>query len=315
MLATPLIESPRLAADLGAHRVIVAAVHMQPTGSFKFWGTRQRLLQLSPGERERGVVAFSSGNFAQALAAAGSATGTPVTIVMPDDAPPEKLAGAEAHGAEVIRSSDSGAGREVAAAEVARRTAQERNLTLLHPFDDAQLVAGHTQLCAAMLAELARNDIEPGVFICPVGGGGLVAGLADALNHAGSDAELVAVEPVGFDGLGRSLAAGHIVQAPGGVPTLCDGMMARAPGNVPFEILSARSARSAVLSRTTTDDQVRNAMRFAFSELKLVLEPSGAAGLAAFLSGELEVRNRIITILTTGGNVSLERFAALTRTE
>lgn len=311
----PIFDAPSLARITGRSWFALAALHAQPTGSFKYWGARERLIGLSLARRRRGVVAFSSGNFAQALAAAGSATGIPVTVVMPVDAPAEKVQAARGLGAEVVHSPIRGAGREAGASELASQIAEDRGLTLLHPFDDEALIAGHAQMLRRVFAELARQDRTPDVVVCPVGGGGLAAGTVVALDAAGMNSTLMVVEPVGFDGLGRSLRCGTIVAASGTPGTICDGMMALAPGRAPYEIIADRATRASVISATTSESSVRRAMRRSFTELKLVLEPSGATALAAALEDGVCIAGGSVLVLATGGNVSPERFQEILSAE
>lgn len=301
---TPLLESPVLAAEAGAARLFVKAEGLQRTGSFKLRGALWRLMQLDQAARARGVVAFSSGNFAQGLAAAGRALSVPVTIVMPVDAPETKRRATEALGAEVVLSHHGDAPREVVAAALARDLAAKRGLTLLHPFDDAEVVAGQGTTALECLAQIGEAGAVPDVVASPVGGGGLLGGVSLALRAAHPDVTIWGVEPDGHDGMGRSLRAQDRVAAPGG-PTICDALQAPMPGEVTFAACHAGGVQAVAVN----DGTVRKAMRSAFEELKLVLEPSGAVALAGVLSGAMPVAGKVVLVIASGGNIAFDRFA------
>lgn len=301
---TPCLESPVLAAEAGAARLFVKAEGLQRTGSFKLRGALWRLMQLDPAARARGVVAFSSGNFAQGLAAAGRELGVPVTIVMPVDAPEAKRRATEALGAEVVLSHHGDAPREVVAAALARDLAAERGLTLLHPFDDPEVVAGQGTTALEALAQMAAAGAVPEVVASPVGGGGLLGGVSLAMRAAHPGVAIWGAEPVGHDGMGRSLRAGERVAAPGG-PTVCDALQAPMPGVATFAACRAAGVQGVAVA----DGPVMRAMARAFEELKLVLEPSGAVGLAAVLSGAVPVAGKVVLVIASGGNIAFDRFA------
>lgn len=299
---TPLLESHVLAEECGAARVFVKAEGLQRTGSFKLRGALWRLMQLDAAARARGVVAFSSGNFAQGLAAAGRELSVPVTIVMPVDAPEAKRRATEALGAEVVLSHHGDAPREVVAAAMARDLAAARGLVLLHPFDDPDVIAGQGTAAIEALSQMA--GAVPEVVVCPVGGGGLTGGVALAVRDACPDAAIWGAEPEGHDGMGRSLRAGERVAAAGG-PTVCDALQAPVPGEATFAACRAAGVRGV----TVDDAAVVQAMSRAFEVLKLVLEPSGAVGLAAVLSGAVPVAGRTVLVVASGGNIAFDRFA------
>ncbi|MEZ5810826.1 MAG: threonine/serine dehydratase [Rhizobiaceae bacterium] len=302
---TPLLESAALAAEAGAKRVFVKPESLQWAGSFKIRGAYWRLTQLSADEAARGVVAFSSGNFAQGLAAAGKALGVPVTIVMPIDAPEAKREATRGYGATVVLSDHGERGREDAAAELAASIASEQGLTLLHPFDDMEVVTGQAGAGLEALEQLAdAGAAAPDLVLCPVGGGGLIGGVALAFHYLAPHAQVIGVEPEAYAGMGTSLDRGEIAVMPVGPRSICDGLMARAPGRAPFAAVS----KAGVTGLSVSDGSVRRAMRFAFERLKLVLEPSGAAGIAALLDGRLDVAGKTVLIVATGGNVSLADF-------
>jgi len=301
---TPMLESAALARQTGAARVFVKPESLQWAGSFKVRGAYWRLKQLSREEAERGVVAFSSGNFAQGLAAAGQSLGIPVTIVMPVDAPSAKRDATTGYGATVVLTDHGARAREEVAAERARQIAAEQGLALLHPFDDPEIVAGQGGAGLEALDQLAERGAKADLVFCPVGGGGLIGGVALAFRYLWPKTAIYGVEPEGFDGMGASIAHGEIETAPLGPPSICDGLMARRPGQAPFAAVSAAGVRGL----TVSDAKVRAAMKIAFERMKLVLEPSGAASLAGLLSGDVAVAGKTVLVVASGGNVSLTDF-------
>src|SRR5690606_6190608 len=262
-----------------------------------------RLCGLNAEERARGVVAYSSGNFAQGLALVGREMGVPVTIVMPDDAPAMKRQATEGFGARVVLSHHGQAPREEAASKLAAELAVQEGLTLLHPFDDPRIVAGQG---GAALEAMAQMGVAPDVAVSPVGGGGLMGGTALAVRAANPAAVIRAAEPVGYDGMGQSLAAGERRKVPGGA-TICDALQATMPGEAPFAACLAAGVRGVAV----TDAEAARAMRVAFEELKLVLEPSGAVALAAVLAGRVPVAGKVVLVMASGGNIPFARFAEI----
>ncbi|MDW6021037.1 threonine/serine dehydratase [Mesorhizobium sp. BAC0120] len=301
---TPLLESAALAKATGAARVFVKPESLQWAGSFKVRGAYWRLTRLSPDEAKRGVVAYSSGNFAQGLAAAGEALGIPVTIVMPIDAPAAKRDATAGYGARVVLTDHGQRPREEVAAEKARQIAEEEGVVLLHPFDDPEIVAGQAGAGLEALRQLEAKGAQADILFCSVGGGGLIGGVALAFHYLSPSTDIIAVEPAGFDGMGNSLAHGEIETMPMAPNSICDGLMARRPGVAPF----AAVRKAGVHGLPVTDQSVRKAMKIAFERMKLVLEPSGAASLAALLDGSVDVAGKTILVIATGGNVSLADF-------
>ncbi|MFI0849445.1 threonine/serine dehydratase [Mesorhizobium sp. IMUNJ 23232] len=301
---TPLLESAALARQTGAARVFLKPESLQWAGSFKVRGAYWRLKQLSPEEAKRGVVAYSSGNFAQGLAAAGEALGIPVTIVMPIDAPVAKSEATKNYGATVVLTDHGQRAREEVASERARQISAEQGLMLLHPFDDPEIVAGQAGAGLEALDQLAARDAEADVLFCPVGGGGLIGGVSLAFHYLSPKTEIYGVEPEGFNGMGNSIAHGEIETMPLVSPSICDGLMARRPGVAPFAAVQEAGVRGL----TVPDTAVRAAMKIAFERMKLVLEPSGAASLAGLLSGAVDVKGKTVVVIASGGNVSLADF-------
>ena len=303
---TPLLESPALNERVGG-RVLLKAETLQRVGAFKFRGAYNRLSQLDAEERRRGVVAFSSGNHAQGVALAARLLGVPAVIVMPADAPAVKLDATLGYGAEVRRYDRLTESREAIAAAIAA----ERGAVVVPAFDDAHIIAGQ----GTVGLELARQAESLGARLdlaaAPVSGGGLIAGLSVALKARDPDVAIWAVEPAGFDDLAQSLAAGRRITFQPRGRSLCDALESPFPGEITFPILQ-RNLAGAV---TVTDADVAAAMRFAFETLKLVVEPGGAAGLAALLAGKLDAAERTTAVVLSGGNVDPELFAQVIRGE
>ncbi len=304
---TPLLSSAALDREIGA-RVLVKAESLQLTGSFKMRGAYYRLTRLEPARRPAGVVAFSSGNFAQGLAAAGHMIGVPVTIVMPADAPAAKIEATRGWGATVVLSEHGERNREVAASERAEAISAETGAALLHPFDDPLIVAGQSTAAAEMLEQAREVGARLDAVLVPVGGGGLIAGCALACQEAAHAPEVYAIEPKGYDDFSRSLAAGERLGNAIGSSTLCDALQAAMPGKVTFNVAHGRVFKGIAVE----DALVRRAMALAFRHLKIVLEPSGAVALAALLSPDLaHLKGRTVAVLASGGNVGLEEFTRL----
>jgi threo-3-hydroxy-L-aspartate ammonia-lyase len=294
---TPVLTSRTLDSLLGA-RVYLKAENLQRTGAFKFRGAYNAISALSPSERGRGVVTFSSGNHAQAVALAGALLGAPAVVVMPADAPAAKLAATRAYGAEVLTYDRYAGDRR----QLATSLAEERGLALVPPFDHPDVIAG--QGTAAL--ELADQVPELDCLVAPVGGGGLLAGCAVALGALRPRARVYGVEPAAGDDFRRSLEAGRriSIEAP---RTIADALQTTAPGALTFEVLQ-RTAERVV---TVEDRQLVDAMTFLFERCKLVAEPGGAAGLAALLAGEITVPGSHVGVIVSGGNVDAQRFSEL----
>lgn len=302
---TPLLRSRPLEKETGAARVYVKPESLQWTGSFKVRGAYWRMTLLSPEEKKRGVVAYSSGNFAQGLAAAGEALGVPVTMVMPHDAPAAKRDATAGYGARIVLSHHGDQPRGPTAMAKARAIAEEEGLLLLHPFDDPEIVAGQAGVGLEAVAQLQKVGASADIVLCPVGGGGLVGGVSLAFHYLSPETQVIGVEAEGFHGMGLSLRAGSQQTAEHtGAASICDGLMAPRPGDAPWEAVR----ETTLTGCTVRDEDVRHAMRTAFERLKLVFEPSGAATLAALLTGKAEVAGKTVVLIASGGNVSAADF-------
>jgi threonine dehydratase len=303
-VTTPLVHSPVLSERAGA-KVFLKLETLQRTGSFKFRGAYNRLVQLSAAERELGVVAFSSGNHAQGIAAAARILGIPATIVMPHDAPRIKLENTRALGANVIFYDRKRDKRE----EIAARLAAEKGAVVVPAFDDAAVVAGQGTAGLEIVYQAQALGVALDAVLVPCSGGGLTSGIALALTHLSPGTRVYAVEPEGFDGTGLSLARGERSSAPGDGSSIADSLMSPAPGIIPFAILKACRAGGLAVG----DDALARAVGYAARELKLVVEPGGAAGLAALLSGVFEARGKTIVTVLSGGNIDPEMLSRCLR--
>jgi threonine dehydratase len=301
IVETPVLESEALNALLGT-RALCKAESLQHSGSFKIRGAMNRLLALSADERSAGVVAFSSGNHAQAVALAARWLGVRAAIVMPSDAPKIKLERTRAYGAEVVLYDRDREDREAIAAKLAN----ERGAALVPPFDHPDIIAGQGTLGLELARAALARRVELEALYVPCSGGGLVAGCALAVKAEFPDCAVYAVEPRGFEDLEASLAAGERRTVRPGGATICDGLKAPTPGAITFAVNRRELAGALVVG----DDDVRRAMAFAAEHLKLVLEPSGAAALAAVLDAPPRER-RAVGIVLSGGNVDAELFASV----
>jgi threonine dehydratase len=307
VVRTPVLESPAINATCG-RRVLCKAESLQRTGSFKFRGASFRVARLEESERKRGVIAFSSGNFAQALAEAGRQAGVRVTIVMPEDAPAAKIDATRGYGADVVLSKHGSRNREEAANELAMQLAEQHGFTKLHPFDDPLIVAGQGSAGIELIEQCRELGVTLDAFLSPVGGGGLLAGTALAVKTLSPATRVFAVEPEGYDDTARSLASGSRQRVQGSPRSLCDALQAASPGEAPFAVLKGNVESGIAVS----DDEVRHAMQCAFRDLKLVLEPSGAVALAALLAGKGPKGEGPVGVILSGGNIALQDFARLT---
>jgi len=301
-LRTPLIASPVLDALTGG-RVFLKAETLQRTGSFKFRGAYNRLSSIPAADRAGGVVAFSSGNHAQGVAAAAQLLSMPAVIVMPADAPRPKRERTAQLGAEVVLYDRARDDREA----IARGIASERHAVLVPPYDDPLIIAGQGTAGREIVEDLAAQGLSPDLVIVNASGGGLTAGIALAVKARVPDAKVYTAEPAGFDDHARSFASGRREKNDAVTGTICDALMAQSPGRITFEINRALVGAGV----SASDEEVGRAVAFAFRELKLVVEPGGAVGLAALLAGRIDVRGKIAVAVLSGGNVDPELFSRL----
>jgi len=299
---TPLLSSPALDERVGG-RVFLKPEMLQRTGSFKFRGAFNRMSSIPMDARGGGVVAFSSGNHAQGVAAAAQILNMQATIVMPADAPLSKRERTRAYGAEVVLYDRDREDREA----IARDIAGKRGATLVRPYDDPLVIAGQGTVGREIAEDLAALGIAPDIVVAPASGGGLVAGVATAVKARYPRAMLMSAEPEGFDDHARSLRAGQREAHGSKGRTICDALMATIPGEITFAINSRLLAKGV----TASDAEVGIAVGFAFRELKLVVEPGGSVGLAALLAGHIEARGKTVVIVLSGGNVDADLYARL----
>ncbi len=294
---TPVLHSRTLDELVGAE-VFLKCENFQRMGAFKFRGAYNAASRLTPEQLARGIAAYSSGNHAQAVALAARELGTSAVIVMPEDAPPSKRAATEGYGAEIV-TYDRYTGDRVALAEA---LAAERGLTVIPPYEHPHVMAGQGTATLELLEEVGELDL----LLTPVGGGGLIAGSATAAKGLYAGMRVVGVEPEAGDDTKRSLEAGRRISIP--VPhTIADGQALPVPGELTFSVNRRLVDEIALVG----DDEIRDAMRFAFERLKIVVEPSGATPLAALLNGRAGTLPRRVGVIISGGNVDAERFARL----
>ncbi|MGY0712182.1 threonine ammonia-lyase [Azospirillum argentinense] len=296
---TPLLENALLNERVGG-RVLLKPEVLQRSGSFKFRGAFNRLSQLTPEERRGGVVAWSSGNHAQGVAAAAALLGMPAVIVMPSDAPALKIANTRGYGAEVVLYDRWTESREAIAGAIA----EERGAAAVPPYDHPQIMAGQGTVGLEIAAQAQAIGAVPDDVIAPCSGGGLMSGVATAVRHSFPDARLWAAEPAGFDDVARSLAAGERVENTAGQRSICDALLTPTPGALTFPVMKDLLSGSLAV----TDAEVKAAMAYAFTVLKLVVEPGGAVGLAAVLTGKLPAAGRTVAVVLSGGNVDAATF-------
>ena len=301
-IRTPLLESERLNESLGV-RVLLKCEMFQPVGAFKIRGAWNLMSRLSEAERASGAVAFSSGNHAQAVAWAGRRLGMSTTIVMPRDAPKIKIENTRALGAEIRLYDRASDDREAIAREIVGKS----GAVIVPPFDHRDIIAGQGTVGLEIAEQCAAMGIVPDVAIVPCSGGGLIAGCAIALKSACPEINILAAEPAGFDDTGKSLGEGKRVMNSPAAGSICDSLLVPIPGELTFEINKTLLAGGLVVS----DGDVRKAMFAAFSDARLVVEPGGAAGLAAAMKYKDRFAGRTICIVLSGGNTDPALFAEI----
>jgi threonine dehydratase len=299
---TPLLSSPVLDALTGG-RILLKAETLQRIGAFKFRGAYNKISRLKPADCPGGVVACSSGNHAQGVAEAARLMGLKAAIVMPADAPRIKIERTRALGAETVLYDRVAEDRD----GIANRLCEERHAAIVWPFDDPDIIAGQGTTGLEIMEDMAALGLLPDLVLVPCSGGGLVSGVALAVKAAHPETEVVSVEPEGFDDYARSLKSGVRETNVRKSGSICDALMSEAPGKLTFAIAQHTLAGGLSVSEA----EVRRAVRFAFEELKLVVEPGGAVGLAAILAGKVEARARTLVAVLSGGNVDPDLFAEI----
>jgi threonine dehydratase len=295
---TPVLTGRSLDEATKAQRVLLKAENLQRVGAFKFRGAFNAVASLAPAERRNGVATVSSGNHAQAVSLAARLHEVPAVILMPEDAPPGKLAATRGYGAEVVLFDRYGEDREALLADLVA----DRGLVPIHPYDDERVMAGQGTATLELIEDAGPLD----VLLVPVGGGGLLSGAATAARALSPDTRVIGVEPEAGDDFKRSLAAGERVRIE--VPrTIADGQQLPMPGELTFPVIRALVDEIV----TVNDAEIVEAMRFLFERAKTVVEPSGASAFAALLSGTVAAPGQRVGVILSGGNVTAERFAEL----
>jgi len=302
VVKTPLLQNAELDRVTGG-RVLIKPECFQSIGSFKIRGAYNLLSQLSPEQAARGVVAWSSGNHAQGVALAGRLLGIHAAIVMPEDAPKAKLENTRRLGGEIITYDRYSGDREA----IAREIATERGAEIVPSYEDPRIISGQGTVGLEIAMQSAELGLTVDQALINCGGGGLTSGCAIALKSRFPDIEVFTVEPEAFDDTARSLESGGRVGNEASAHSICDALLTDMPGQLTFDVMSRLVSNGLVVS----DAEVRNAMRFAFQNLKIVVEPGGAVGLAALLSGKIDTAGKTTAIIFSGGNVDADQFASI----
>jgi threonine dehydratase len=299
---TPLIEHPALNAAAGG-RVLLKAENLQRVGAFKFRGAYNKIAQVDKAAYPGGVVACSSGNHAQGVAAAATLRGLKSTIVMPSDAPRLKIERTRAFGGEVVSYDRDTEDRDA----IALKICETRSAAYVHPFDDPDVIAGQGTVGLEMMEQAEALGALPDIVLVGASGGGLIGGVSVAVKERNATTQIYSVEPAGFDDLARSLAQGARQRNERLAGSICDALLAATPGELTFEM--ARRYLAGGLA--VTDEEAKAAVRFAFRELKLVLEPGGAVSLAAILARKLPLEGKTAAVVLSGGNIDPSLFAEI----
>ena len=297
IVRTPLLKSDHVNKELKSN-IYIKAENLQTIGAFKFRGAMNTILQL-PADVKK-VVAWSSGNHAQAVAAAANITEREATIVMPKDSPKTKLNGTIAWGANIVKYDRNTENRE----EIGKAIAKEQNAIIIPPFDDVNVIIGQGTAGLEAVEQLKEINVIPDIVLCCCGGGGLIAGVSTSIKANYPNAQIYSVEPENFDDTKKSLEADMIVENTMQHLSICDALLANKPGNITFEI--NRKNLSGGISVSDTESLI--AMKIAYKYFKIVLEPGGAVALAAAISKKIDIKNKNILVIASGGNVDSDIF-------
>ena len=297
IVRTPLLKSDHVNKELKSN-IYIKAENLQTIGAFKFRGAMNTILQL-PADVKK-VVAWSSGNHAQAVAAAANITEREATIVMPKDSPKTKLNGTIAWGAKIVEYDRNTENRE----EIGKAIAKEQNAIIIPPFDDVNVIIGQGTAGLEAVEQLKEINVIPDIVLCCCGGGGLIAGVSTSIKANYPNAQIYSVEPENFDDTKKSLEADMIVENTMQHLSICDALLANKPGNITFEI--NRKNLSGGISISDTESLI--AMKIAYKYFKIVLEPGGAVALAAAISKKIDIKNKNVLVIASGGNVDSHIF-------
>jgi threonine dehydratase len=297
IVRTPLLKSDHVNKELKSN-IYIKAENLQTIGAFKFRGAMNTILQLPPDVKK--VVAWSSGNHAQAVAAAANITEREATIVMPKDSPKTKLNGTIAWGAKIVEYDRNTENRE----EIGKAIAKEQNAIIIPPFDDVNVIIGQGTAGLEAVEQLKEINVIPDIVLCCCGGGGLIAGVSTSIKANYPNAQIYSVEPENFDDTKKSLEADMIIENTMQHISICDALLANKPGNITFEI--NRKNLSGGISVSDTESLI--AMKIAYKYFKIVLEPGGAVALAAAISKKIDIKNKNILVIASGGNVDSDIF-------
>ena len=297
IVRTPLLKSDHVNKELKSN-IYIKAENLQTIGAFKFRGAMNTILQL-PSDVKK-VVAWSSGNHAQAVAAAANITEREATIVMPKDSPKTKLNGTIAWGAKIVEYDRNTENRE----EIGKAIAKEQNAIIIPPFDDVNVIIGQGTAGLEAVEQLKEINVIPDIVLCCCGGGGLIAGVSTSIKANYPNAQIYSVEPENFDDTKKSLEADMIVENTMQHLSICDALLANKPGNITFEI--NRKNLSGGISISDTESLI--AMKIAYKYFKIVLEPGGAVALAAAISKKIDIKNKNVLVIASGGNVDSDIF-------
>ena len=297
IVRTPILQSKYINEKLESN-IFLKAENLQTIGAFKFRGAMNSILQL-PSDIKK-VVAWSSGNHAQAVAAASKITGRQATIVMPEDSPKAKLNGTAFWGATIIKYDRNKENRE----EIGKKIAKDINAKIIPPFDDEKVIIGQGTAGVECIEQLNKINVTPDIVLCCCGGGGLIAGISTAIKEKFQNAKIYSVEPENFDDTKKSLKENYIIPNSMKHNSICDALLADKPGKITFEInkLNLTSGLS------VSDKEALIAMNTAFKYLKIVLEPGGAVALAAAIFKKIDIRDKNVLVIASGGNVDKDIF-------
>ena len=302
IIKTPLISSETINKKTNAN-VYFKLENLQWTGSFKLRGASNKISQLSTEEKSRGIVSYSSGNHAQAVAYASKLFGVKATIIMPKSAPSIKIENTKKYGAEILLYDSIHESREKIASEIARK----ENKTIIKPYDDLDVIAGQGTVGKEIAEELKLKNIQPDIYLCCCGGGGLIAGSSTYLRHAFPNIKNFAVEPEEFNDTQLSLKNNFIVRNKESGKSICDALLAPQPGDVTFPVNQTTLDGGLAVS----DREVKKTIVELAEEMKIVVEPGGAVAATALLKNKINVKNKNVVVMVSGGNIDYKLFSSI----